>query len=364
MSTSPKSENKLSLKMKDATAKHVYIPVPSVSAAGVKKSKASTVTLGGAHQKWTSKGRPDVVYHPGTRHVGTQEELFNFFMSQCHWTEAVARDQVQKVYTLENTKPGGFMEAAYMNELEGDKTYRDAHRKIASENVVDLDNLAVLLESKKASAAGAGHAASAPVARGRGATLSLRDKVNALIAKGDFITTINVSEYKANGTGARANAPALPAVTTKIRLSNDPSSPLYRLVYVFTRKGGEVVQTGEGSPVFLALQAMGLSPAECHAAIRAVNPATAVIPTSVAASGYYAAPVPVARAASPPRNLGVRPPSPVRFGAGLPAATSFGLPAVSFSGLPAAGAPRSPGRAPGSSGRAPLPTLFSGMTPT
>lgn len=247
-SVTQKREKTLPDKMQEAAQTYSYLRVPTAAKG---KSKAGPLVLSGARNKWETKGEKNFIYQPTLRMAGTREELMAWLQNPAGGQQSAsgANNYIQNSFTWENHNRSDqqimigrqttTVKEAYENELAALKTYRSQQsEKAASAPKVDLNDLAVLLQSLNI---GAGAPRAGGVATGapkKGRTTDIASKFAGMAAD----KVLDISGFTATGTGARTIP--RPAATSN-KSSLDPTgqdAQLSRVVFDFSKDRTPAVQ--------------------------------------------------------------------------------------------------------------------------
>ena len=248
-SVTQKREKTLADKMQEAAQTYSYLRVPTAAKG---KSKAGPLVLSGARNKWETKGEKNFVYQPTLRMAGTREELMAWLQNPAGGQQKTAADAnkyIQNSFTWENHNRSDqqiiigphrtTVKEAYEAELAALKAYRAQQtERAASAPKVDLNDLAVLLQSLNMNpgAARAGGAAAGAPKKGR--TTDIASKFQSMAAD----KVLDITAFTANGTGART-IPRPAATSNKSSLDPSGQDPqLSRVVFDFSKDRTPAVQ--------------------------------------------------------------------------------------------------------------------------
>jgi len=334
--------------MREAAQTFSYLRVPTAAKG---KSKAGPLVLSGARNKWETKGETNFIYQPTLRMAGTREELMAWLQNPGGGNQSAsnANNYIQNSYTWENHNRSDVqimigpnrssVKEAYEAELAALKSFRaQQHERASLAPKVDLNDLAVLLQSMSMNTNVAGQQPANAATPKKSRTTDIGSKFASMAAD----KVLDVTSFNANGTGARTiPKPA----TSSSKSSLDPTGrhpQLSRAVFDFNK---------DRTPAVQFLMAMGYPSNEAVNYINNVAPQT-VIPmvgggmsiNHQSQAQYHTSPP---RSASPPRTStspsrgSINPPLPTLPGmSGLPGLQSVGR----MPGLP--GLPGAQGTSP------------------
>ena len=247
-SVTQKREKTLPDKMQEAAQTYSYLRVPTAAKG---KSKAGPLVLSGARNKWETKGEKNFVYQPTLRMAGTREELMQWLTNPAGGQQNAsgANNYIQNSFTWENHNRSDqqiiigrqttTVKEAYETELAALKAYRaQQSERAASAPKVDLNDLAVLLQSLNMNpgAPRAGGAAAGAPKKGR--TTDIASKFQSMAAD----KVLDITSFTANGTGART-IPRPAATSNKSSLDPSGQDPqLSRVVFDFSKDRTPAVQ--------------------------------------------------------------------------------------------------------------------------
>jgi hypothetical protein len=345
-----KREKTLTDKMREAAETYSYLRVPTAAKG---KSKAGPLVLSGARNKWETKGEKNFIYQPTLRMAGTRDELMAWLQNPGGGQQSAsnANNYIQNSFTWDNhnrsdvqimiNSTRSSVKEAYEAELAALKSFRaQQHERAALAPKVDLNDLAVLLQSMSMNTNVAGQQAANAATPKKSRTTDIGSKFASMAAD----KVLDVTGFNANGTGART-IPRPAASSSKSSLDPTGRHPqLSRAVFDFNK---------DRTPAVQFLMAMGYPSNDAIQYLNTVAPQT-VIPMVGGGMQFNHPPQPLhhaspPRAASPHRSST----SPSRGSTNPPLPTLPGMP-----GLPGlqGGVGRMPGLPglPGTIGTSPM----------
>jgi hypothetical protein len=355
-------------KIAEAKLNYSYIRVPSANKG---KSKSGPLVLSGAKNRWEAKGEKSFIYQPTLRMAGTIDEFRAWLQHPSGGQQqgAAVEVYINNSFRWDNHNSNDAqimignqtfrVKEAFDAEIANLKGFRSQQKSVAaSEPKLDLNDLAVLLQSLDLGSAGAKVMGAPGTAAKKGRTTDVASKFANLASD----KVLDVTGYTATGTGART-IPKPAQGSNKAVLDPTGQHPqLSRAVFDFSKP--------DRTPAISFLMALGYPQDQAVAYLTRVAPQTMIpvvggsMQQSFPSNNFQPPRIPSPpRTASPPRTSssatalplpslpnmggmgGVRSPMPSMPGLpGLASPQRGGLPTLpSLAGMGGGGLPSLPG---------------------